>query len=121
MVRQTTCSDHKGCPIVRVRDCLLELKQLSRTSCDRVNRPVRKEGVDLAYLASLIAKRLQSASPDKDWVPSVAFAGSILEKVPPVREALVDALHQEFPTLIALPGVVDPIAGALWRARTATP
>ncbi|WP_263383455.1 N-acetylglucosamine kinase [Granulicella arctica] len=79
---------------------------------------LRKEGVDLAYLAGLIAKRLQSASHDKDWVPSVAFAGSILEKVAPVREALVDALHQEFPTLIALPGVVDPIAGALWRART---
>ncbi len=79
---------------------------------------LRKEGEDLAHLASLVARRLRRASHEPDWVPSVAFAGSILEKVAPVRDALVAALQREFPTLVALPGVVDPVEGALWRSRT---
>lgn len=81
---------------------------------------LRKEGEDLAHLAGLVARRLQRASHQAGWIPSVAFAGSILEKVAPVRDSLVQALQREMPSLIALPGVVDPIAGALWRARTAS-
>ena len=77
-----------------------------------------KEGEDLAHLATLIARRLQRVSPDPEWIPPVAFAGSILEKVAPVREGLIAALHRKLPALVTLPGVVDPIAGALWRART---
>ena len=41
-----------------------------------------------------------------------------MENVTPVRDALLASLRTDFPTLQALPGVVDPIAGALWRART---
>ena len=41
-----------------------------------------------------------------------------MEKVQPVRDALIAAVRSEFPALQTLPGVVDPIAGALWRART---
>ncbi len=80
---------------------------------------LHKEGEDLAHLAGLVATRLQKASPQPGWTPAVAFAGSILEKVAPVREALIAALRRQFPSLTTLPGVVDPIAGALWRARTA--
>ena len=76
-----------------------------------------REGEDLGHLACLVIQRLQRASAPRAWVPSVAFAGSIMEKVYPVREALVGRLRREFGTVHALAGVVDPIAGAIWRAR----
>jgi N-acetylglucosamine kinase-like BadF-type ATPase len=79
---------------------------------------LRKEGEDLAWLVRLILRRF-NATPAT--LPAIAFAGSIMEKVPPVREALVAAVRQEFPTIQTLPGVVDPIDGALWRARTGAP
>jgi hypothetical protein len=41
-----------------------------------------------------------------------------MEKVPPVRDALVDSVRQEFPAINTLDGVIDPVTGALWRAQT---
>jgi glucosamine kinase len=78
---------------------------------------LHKEGEDLAYLARLVIRRLQAASGKQDWVPPIAFAGSIMEKVLPVRRALIAAVQREFPDVHTLDGVVDPIAGAVWRAR----
>lgn len=80
---------------------------------------LRKQGEDLAYLVRLVIRRLRRASSQAGWTPPIAFAGSILENVPPVREALIAAVHREFPGARAPEkGVVDPIDGALWRART---
>jgi N-acetylglucosamine kinase-like BadF-type ATPase len=73
---------------------------------------LRREGEDLGYLVRLVLRRLQPT------LPPLAFTGSILEKVQPVRDALIAALHKEFPAIQTLDGVVDPIAGAVWRART---
>jgi glucosamine kinase len=78
---------------------------------------LRQEGEDLAYLARLVIRRLQAASGKQDWVPPIAFAGSIMEKVFPVRQALIAAVQREFPDVRTLNGVVDPIVGAVWRAR----
>jgi N-acetylglucosamine kinase-like BadF-type ATPase len=78
---------------------------------------LQKEGEDLAHLASLAIRRLKSASRDAAWIPPLAFAGSIMEKLPPVRDALIAAVRGEFPDIHTLDGVVDPITGALWRAR----
>jgi glucosamine kinase len=83
---------------------------------------LRHEGEELAHLVHLVILRLQRLAPDPNWVPPVAFAGSIMEKVTPLRDALLASLRTHHPILQALPGVVDPIAGALWRARqTPTP
>lgn len=82
---------------------------------------LRREGEDLAYLVILVARRLQSFSADSAWVPPVAFAGSIMEKVTRVRESLIASLRAEFPSVQALSGVVDPVDGALWRARDGGP
>jgi hypothetical protein len=57
-------------------------------------------------------------SGEQPTLPSLAFTGSILEKVQPVRDALIAAVRTEFPTIRTLDGVVDPIEGAIWRART---
>lgn len=84
---------------------------------------LRKEGADLGWLVRVVVRRLQSASAtthsgEQPTLPSLAFTGSILEKVQPVREALIAAVRTEFPTIHTLDGVVDPIEGAIWRART---
>jgi N-acetylglucosamine kinase-like BadF-type ATPase len=77
---------------------------------------LHREGEDLAYLVILVIRRLLAADPEH--LPGLAFAGSIMENLPPVREALVAAVHREFPAVQMLAGVVDPVQGALWRART---
>jgi glucosamine kinase len=78
---------------------------------------LRREAEDLAHLARLVIERLRRADNRPDWLPDLAFTGSILEHVLPIREGIIDALHRDLPSLKVLPGVVDPILGALWRAR----
>jgi N-acetylglucosamine kinase-like BadF-type ATPase len=90
---------------------------------------LRREAEELAHLARLVIERIRQAAhrpdcvPDSlpasfpDWLPDLALTGSILEHVAPIREGIVAALHRDLPSLKVLPGVVDPILGALWRAR----
>jgi glucosamine kinase len=98
---------------------LTELVLRAAESGDEVAAEVlRREGESLAYLVKLVMRRLHESSVDKDWTAPIAFAGSIMEKVPPVREALIASVQREFNSVQVLAGVVDPIAGAVWRART---
>ncbi len=78
---------------------------------------LHREAEELAHLALLVARRLERLDGHPHSSPRIAFAGSILEKVEPVRPALLAALRREYPLLEAQPEVVDPILGALWRAR----
>jgi N-acetylglucosamine kinase-like BadF-type ATPase len=80
---------------------------------------LRSEGEALGYLVRLVLRKLAAAQTSEAPLPSIAFAGSIMESVLPVRAALIATVHQEFPSTRALDGVVDPIDGALWRARRA--
>jgi glucosamine kinase len=79
---------------------------------------LRKQGEDLAYLVCLVMRRLRHASNDSSWTPPIAITGSILENVPPVRDALFAAVRREFPDVEAPDKGIDPIDGALWRARS---
>jgi glucosamine kinase len=79
---------------------------------------LREQGEELAYLVRLVIRRLRSEANEAAWTPPIAYAGSILENVPPVREALMASIQREFPAAVGPGGVVDPIDGALWRART---
>ncbi|QMV19420.1 ATPase [Granulicella sp. 5B5] len=78
---------------------------------------LHQQGEELGELVRLTMHRVKAASTDAAFTPPVAFTGSILEKVLPVREALIASLQRDFPTVHVLPGTVDPIEGALWRAR----
>lgn len=78
---------------------------------------LRREGEELGYLGRLMIRRILAGSSANAALPAVAFAGSIMQRVEPVRSALVGALLFEFPSLDILPGVIDPLDGALWRAR----
>jgi glucosamine kinase len=79
---------------------------------------LRQQGEELADLVRLVIRRLRLASNEHHWTPPIAFTGSILENVAKVRDALIAAVQREFPNAQAPDSVVDPIEGALWRART---
>ncbi len=78
---------------------------------------IAHEAEELAHLVHLLGSRLTRTSPDPAWLPEIAFAGSMLEHVPLLRKSLVAALHRKSPQLTIRPDVVDPLLGALWRAR----
>jgi glucosamine kinase len=90
---------------------------------DAVAREVLTQGGrDLAMLASLVIERIRAveiAAGSSFSVPSIAVAGSILEKVDLVRKALTDSLRQRYPDVVVLDQPADPPAGALWAARKA--
>lgn len=75
------------------------------------------QGRELAYLVRLLIRRLQISAGQTFWTPPLAFAGSMMENMPPLRAALICEIEQEFPDVLCLAGVVDPIEGALARAR----
>jgi N-acetylglucosamine kinase-like BadF-type ATPase len=95
-----------------VLHCALEGDQVASSVLQR-------EGADLAALVCIVMRRLQHSAGDPSWVPELAFAGSIMERVLPVRNALIETVRSHFPTVHTLEGVVDPVLGALWRARSA--
>lgn len=47
----------------------------------------------------------------------LAFAGSIVENIPQVRQSLIATVHQVLPTVQIHSDPVDAVMGALWRAR----
>jgi glucosamine kinase len=78
---------------------------------------VEQGGRDLAMLAGLVMERMRSLEGAGFAVPRVAVAGSILERVAGVREAMSRALEERYPGIAVLEKPADPVAGALWRAR----
>lgn len=61
-------------------------------------------------------RHVRRAEPGQP-MPGIAFTGSILEKVAFVRQSLMDTIRRALPTVRILPEAVDPLMGALWRAR----
>ena len=81
---------------------------------------VTQGGEDLAMLAGLVIERirkLETSSGAGFEVPAVAVAGSILERVAMLREALIAELRRRYAGIEVLKTPADPPAGALWRAR----
>lgn len=49
----------------------------------------------------------------------VAYTGSVIEKIAPVRARMVERLATECPGLTVMQSAVNAVEGALWRARNA--
>lgn len=100
---------------------LAPLVVLAAKEGDRVAQEVLEQGGrDLAYLASLVIERIretETAAGIDFELPSIAVAGSILEHVVPVREAMRQALQDRYAGIVLLEAPADPPAGALWGAR----
>lgn len=76
---------------------------------------IRRAGEELARLATLVARGLErpvDAPPLR-----IAFAGSVLSPNGPVRGAMIETLRHSASQLEIVEAPVDPVAGALWRAR----
>jgi N-acetylglucosamine kinase-like BadF-type ATPase len=81
---------------------------------------LQREGEALAHQVRLVVRRVQRTGQflESSKLPAIAFTGSILEHVLPVRAALIAAVRAEFPAIEMHDEVVDPIVGAMWRARS---
>lgn len=77
-----------------------------------------QQGRELAHLVCLLIQRMRAAAEDKTFTPKLAFAGSIVEKVHRVRDSLLSAVHDRYPDVTSVPGVIDPVQGALWHVRS---
>jgi len=89
---------------------------------DAVAQEVLEQGgVDLAMLAGLVIEHIRSveAGPAPLPAPAVAIAGSVLEHVAPVRDALIRHLRTRYAEIVVHAKPADPPAGALWAARQA--
>ncbi len=60
--------------------------------------------------------RLRVFEPDAP-LPGIAYVGGILKGVGFVRESMMETIRRALPTVAILPEAVDPVIGALWRAR----
>jgi len=63
-------------------------------------------------------RHVRKLDPDAP-LPSIAFTGSILDNVAFVRESMIETIRRSLPQVHIVPEAVDPIQGALWRARQA--
>jgi glucosamine kinase len=61
--------------------------------------------------------QLNRALGSAQAMPAIAFTGSILEKVTFVRDSMMETIRRSLPTVEILAEAVDPLMGALWRAR----
>lgn len=77
---------------------------------------LEREAVEMAHLAIVVARQVRSSSDGRSQA-HLAFAGSIMEHVPLMRERIAALVRQELPGTEQLPGVAEPVRGALWRAR----
>jgi glucosamine kinase len=89
-------------------------------SGDEMARAVlERAGVDLAELVALVSVKMRETSSESEGTIGVAYAGSVLEHVAMVRQAMIGALAESAPQARVMEGAVNSLEGALWRARTA--
>ncbi len=79
-----------------------------------------RAGEELAELVTLVFHKmtadpsnLEARTPNLE----IAFTGSVLSHIAPVRDAMAARLAQTLPTARLQESAVDPLEGALWRAR----
>ncbi len=74
-----------------------------------------RAGEELAQLALSVMRQLRQLGETS--VSRVAFTGSVLEHIALVRDAMANALGRANPEIRIIPQAVDPVCGAIWRAR----
>lgn len=82
---------------------------------------LRHAGSALGQYAVLTAQRVQAMEQEQgdaqSAFPEIAFTGSILRHIVPVRDAMRDAILETTPDAQIQAEAVDSVEGALWRAR----
>jgi glucosamine kinase len=78
---------------------------------------LERAGVELAEQVALVALKMKESG--KMRKVEAAYTGSVLEHISLVRSAMIAALKVSSPNVKVIDGAVDPLEGALWRAREA--
>jgi len=80
---------------------------------------LRRAGNELAELVALVARKMAETLPfAADEAIPVVYTGSVLEQIEPVRQAMIARLAETVRNASVRPESVDPLDGALWRARS---
>jgi len=83
---------------------------------------LRRAGEVLAEFVTQVFKRMVVAGSIMEGKPvEVAYTGSILKNIPIVREEFIGRLRIVVPKARVRKEAVDPLEGALWRARKGQP
>lgn len=78
---------------------------------------LEQAGNDLGMYAALAARRVRALEPQGAEYPEIAFTGSVVRHIAPVRHAMCAQLQREIPGIRIQAEAVDAVHGALWRAR----
>jgi glucosamine kinase len=76
-----------------------------------------RAGQELAAQVSLVVSKMKAMSCKSSDYAQLAFTGSVLEKIPRVRRAMEEQLTAALPELQVAEKPVEPLEGAMWRAR----
>jgi N-acetylglucosamine kinase-like BadF-type ATPase len=74
-------------------------------------------GEELATQVSLVISKMRAAGCATEDASRVAFTGSVLGRIPRVLRAMGEHLHAAWPEINVDSNAVQPLEGALWRAR----
>ena len=74
-------------------------------------------GTRLAALAAIVVRRLAPAAPLTIAALPIAMTGSVFRQSHQVRQIFYDTLQKNFPGIDVRPDLVDPVEGALDRAK----
>ncbi|HZL27493.1 MAG TPA: BadF/BadG/BcrA/BcrD ATPase family protein [Acidobacteriaceae bacterium] len=78
---------------------------------------LERAGHELAEQVSLVASKMHHAGCAATDALHVAYSGSVLAKISRVRKAMEEALRASMPNVEVAQSAVEPLEGALWRAR----
>jgi N-acetylglucosamine kinase-like BadF-type ATPase len=74
-------------------------------------------GEELATQVSLVISKMRAAGCAAEDASRVAFTGSVLGRIPRVLRAMGEHLRSAWPEINVDSNAVQPLEGALWRAR----
>lgn len=74
-------------------------------------------GEELANQVSLVISKMRVAGCAAEDASRVAFTGSVLGKIPRVLRSMEQHLRAAWPEIVVDSAAVQPLEGALWRAR----
>ena len=77
-----------------------------------------RAGIELAEQVGVVWRKMLEHGATE---AQVAYTGSVLEKIAPVRKAMVRRIQANCPGLYLMDGAVKTMEGAMWRARGELP
>ena len=78
---------------------------------------LERAGIELADQVSLVVSKMKASGCAPADTSHVAFTGSVLAKISRVRRSMEEHLLSTMPGLDVAQSAVEPLEGALWRAR----